>query len=150
MGKSKHRGLTHDGTEGVAGKLITACVSGNGDNEGDEPQVLSLGSRIVASGKAEDGACAILDLIKGLGPRDDELHRTARVERVVERSKFRKDVDTARVRLVSQRAERTIAASGPRMLRVSLRLYEALEAPRIVLQIALHLAVHRHQLSRRH
>ena len=50
----------------MTGKLITACVSGDGDNEGDVPQVLSLGSRIVALGKADDRACAILDLVKGL------------------------------------------------------------------------------------
>ena len=66
MGKSKYRGLTHDGTTGQAGKMVAASVSGANDGD-DKPQVLSLGSRIVASGTAADGAAAMIDLIALLG-----------------------------------------------------------------------------------
>ena len=65
MGESKYRGFTHDSTTGMDGKMITVSVTGEA-KEGSKikgPRVLSLGTMVVSSGEAEEGARAVIQLI---------------------------------------------------------------------------------------
>eukprot|EP00961_Rhodomonas_salina_P004415 60445-Rhodomonas_salina.1 len=66
MGQCKQRGFTHDGTTGREGKMVTGCVSGEGDHEGAAPRVLSMGCRTVADGGAREGATAVMMLVETL------------------------------------------------------------------------------------
>jgi len=67
MGESKWRGLTHDGTTGMDGKLITVSVTGESKNsESKGPRVLTLGTAVVASGEAQEGARAVIHLIMSM------------------------------------------------------------------------------------
>mmetsp|Transcript_18956 Transcript_18956/g.38625 ORF Transcript_18956/g.38625 Transcript_18956/m.38625 type:complete len:154 (-) Transcript_18956:327-788(-) len=67
MGESKYRGFTHDGTQGVDGKLITVSVTGESKQSASKgPRVLSLGTTVVASGDAQEGARAVIELIMSM------------------------------------------------------------------------------------
>eukprot|EP00286_Rhodomonas_abbreviata_P005766 CAMPEP_0181320196 /NCGR_PEP_ID=MMETSP1101-20121128/17989_1 /TAXON_ID=46948 /ORGANISM="Rhodomonas abbreviata, Strain Caron Lab Isolate" /LENGTH=663 /DNA_ID=CAMNT_0023427873 /DNA_START=307 /DNA_END=2297 /DNA_ORIENTATION=- len=67
MGESKYRGFTHDGTTGMDGKMITVSVTGEAkDGKSKGPRVLTLGTAVVSSGEAEEGARAVISLIMSM------------------------------------------------------------------------------------
>eukprot|EP00961_Rhodomonas_salina_P012811 172564-Rhodomonas_salina.1 len=64
LAKAKHRSITHDGTTGLQGKMITACISTEAEKEGDNARVMSIGSVLQSDGTAKQGCGGMLELIR--------------------------------------------------------------------------------------
>eukprot|EP00961_Rhodomonas_salina_P162648 2190597-Rhodomonas_salina.1 len=66
LAKVKHCGITHYGTRGLQGKMITACISTEAEKEGDNARVMLIGSVLQSNCTAKQGCGGMLELISNV------------------------------------------------------------------------------------